>query len=59
MPETAPTLTDPTAMGTYRITRGISQFFAAGWKHWLGSNGTELKLTVLVVAGVVLAGVLT
>jgi hypothetical protein len=31
----------------------------AAWKHWWAFNATELKLTVLVVGGVALTGLLT
>ena len=62
MPDTTPTLINRTAIGANRSTGadGASQRLAAGWKHWLlTSNATELKLTVLVIAGVTLAGLLT
>jgi len=58
VPKIASALTNRTAIGVYQTKDGTSQLLATGWKHWLTSNATELKLTVLIAAAVALAGLL-
>jgi hypothetical protein len=57
--DATPNLINRAAIGAYRAAGGGSQRLAAGWKRWLASNTTELKLTMLVVAGLALAGLLS
>jgi hypothetical protein len=57
--ETAPILTNRTAIGSYRLTANASKILTTCGKHWLSSNATELKLTVLIVAGVALASLIS
>jgi hypothetical protein len=54
-------LINRSAVGAYRTIAagGTSQRLDAGCENWLASNATKLRLTVLVVAGMALAGLLS
>lgn len=53
--DVAPPLADRTATVRRRRRRGAREFMTNGWKRWLALNAMELKLTALIVGGL-LAG---
>jgi len=59
VPDIAPTLVKRPALSDYRTGGDVSRLLTAAARGWLASNATELKLTLLVIAGVVCASFLT
>ena len=50
---------DRTARLSPETKSDVGEFVATGSKRWLASDPTELKLTALVIGGIVLAALLT